>query len=123
MHIWYEVHVFVKYDAWNDFGSGKFVSFPILIMPNAPDTSKRSSEGFTHANWGPNSSNSGVDFSARRQPAHTSVGLNNDLAIRYTMGVMMSPEELANQMMQSSEQYADIVEDDQNDEENSVEEA
>jgi len=31
--IWYEVHVFVKHSAWNEFGSGQYVSIPILIVP------------------------------------------------------------------------------------------
>ena len=31
--IWYELHVFIKHDAWNEFGEGNFVAFPILIKP------------------------------------------------------------------------------------------
>ena len=109
VHIWYEAHVFVKYDAWNDFGSGNFVSFPILIVLNTPNFSKRSSEGFSYTYWGPRGKHRpSIDPKQRRQAAHSSVGMNNDLAIRYTMGVMMSPEEMSNQMIQSNRHYVDI---------------
>ena len=37
VHIWYEVHVFVKYDAWNDIGQGNFVKFPIILTHKLPD--------------------------------------------------------------------------------------
>ena len=53
VHIWYEVHVFVKYDAWNDFGSGNFVSFPIIIVPKQHESENKSADIFMHSNWGP----------------------------------------------------------------------
>lgn len=28
----YELHVFVKHDAWNEWGRGKLVRFPIKIL-------------------------------------------------------------------------------------------
>ena len=37
LHIWYELHVFVKHDCWNDIGPGSYVSFPILIVQKEPD--------------------------------------------------------------------------------------
>jgi len=30
--IWYTLKVFVKHDAWNDWGEGKAIEFPIKIM-------------------------------------------------------------------------------------------
>ena len=34
--VWYVLKVFVKHDAWNAFGQGKRVKFPIQIVPK-PD--------------------------------------------------------------------------------------
>ena len=51
VHVWYEAHVFVKYDAWNDIGSGKFVNFPILIVPNPVNAKTKSNHVFMHSNW------------------------------------------------------------------------
>ena len=31
--VWYVVRVFVRHDAWNSFGKGKSVDFPIKILP------------------------------------------------------------------------------------------
>ena len=33
VNIWYELYVYVKYDAWNDFGDGCYIKFPIKIVP------------------------------------------------------------------------------------------
>ena len=30
--IWYELHVFAKHDAWNEFGDGNGVKIPIRIV-------------------------------------------------------------------------------------------
>ena len=31
--VWYVLRVFVKHDAWNEWGEGNSVDFPIKILP------------------------------------------------------------------------------------------
>jgi len=33
----YQLQVYVKHDAWNEWGRGKIVNFPIKIHPKIPD--------------------------------------------------------------------------------------
>ena len=44
VHIWYEVHVFVKHDAWNVIGQGSCVKFPIILVQKLPDMEKKSKD-------------------------------------------------------------------------------
>ena len=44
VHIWYEVHVFVKHDAWNVIRQGSGVKFPIILVHKLPDMQKKSKE-------------------------------------------------------------------------------
>ena len=37
MSVSYELQVYVKHDAWTEFGKGKFVAFPIKIVSKVPD--------------------------------------------------------------------------------------
>lgn len=95
VHVWHEVHVFVKYDTWNDFGKGNFISFPVIITHTSPESasSLQSLERFTSKNWsmaGGQSSQKRPTLSAEDQSAHV-----GGLVDRYTMGVMMSPEEIS----------------------------
>lgn len=53
LHVWYELHVFVKFDSWNDFGKGNFISFPVLITHASPESASnlKSLERSTHQSW------------------------------------------------------------------------
>lgn len=44
VHIWYEVHVFVKHDAWNVIRQGSGVKFPIILVHKPPDMQKKSKD-------------------------------------------------------------------------------
>ena len=33
VNVWYELHIFVKHDAWNEFGAGNYVKIPVIIIP------------------------------------------------------------------------------------------
>jgi len=55
VNIWYELHIYVKHDSWNEFGAGNFVTVPILIVPRP--SNQESDDVFDHKNWNPNAYN------------------------------------------------------------------
>ncbi len=52
VNVWYELHIFVKHDAWNEFGAGNFVTVPVLIIPKP--VREKSVYNWDHNNWNPN---------------------------------------------------------------------
>ena len=53
VHIWYDLHVVVKHDAWNEVGVGNIMPFHVQIDARPPMENLRSSERFEHDNWTP----------------------------------------------------------------------
>ena len=74
---------------------GNLVSFPIIIMPKRQN--RQSSDTFNLEDWNP-------DIFSKRQLAQGVGNQSNNKkkevsnATRYTMGVMMNPEEISNMM-------------------------
>lgn len=95
VHIWYDLHVFVKHAAWNEVGVGHITPFHISIVPRPPEQAFGSSEVFDHENWTPETFNSQVMCRRNRPSGVAEVAI----ASRYSMKLMLSPEEIANQMM------------------------
>ena len=52
VHVWYDLHIIIKHNAWNEVGMGKIVPFPISIVPK-PQVSRLSNDAFEHDNWTP----------------------------------------------------------------------
>lgn len=109
LHVWYELHVVVRYDAWNDLRKRLFVRFPISISSTNPESasvfkSKEQFGGQSSCFGGEEVLQQSFSCSSGTQSAG-SVG--GDVVDRYTMGVMMSPSEISNLMDQSSEQFAE----------------
>ena len=49
--IWYELHIIVKHDVWNEFGAGNVVKFPITIIPRHQQ--QTSADAFPNIDWLP----------------------------------------------------------------------
>ena len=98
INVWYELVVYVKHDAWNAFGQGKRVKFPIQIVPKpdgGDDSLLASIEQFSHESWNPNTYRN-LTMSQKNGTIKTKK--HEDAARRYSIAVMLSPEEVENQM-------------------------